>query len=83
LCVDYDIAVQGDSFNQVKAELEDAIADYVIAARDEAPADAARLLSRRAPMRVRLAWAFRVLRSAWRHGADQDTSASFPVACPA
>jgi hypothetical protein len=83
LCVDYDIAVQGASFGQVQADLAAAIADYVEAAMGEDKATSARLLARRAPLRVRLMWTARILWTAWRRDADRDTSASFPVACPA
>jgi hypothetical protein len=83
LCVDYDIAVQGASFGQVQADLAAAIADYVEAAMGEDQATSAKLLARRAPLRVRLMWTARILWTAWRRDADRDTSASFPVACPA
>ena len=75
LCVDYDIAVQGASFGQVQADLAAAIADYVEAAMGEDKATSAKLLARRAPLRVRLTWIARVLWSAWRRDADRDTSA--------
>jgi hypothetical protein len=83
LCIDFDIAVQGVSFNQVKPEIEDAIVDYITAAREEDAATCACLLARRAPSWVMPAWSLRVLWSAWRHNSSHDTSASFPVACPA
>jgi hypothetical protein len=83
LCADFDIAVQGRSFNEVREAMESAVSEYVAAARQEAPETAERLLNRHAPLRVSLLWTARVLLSAWRHGANRDTSASFPVACPA
>jgi hypothetical protein len=83
LCVDYDIAVQGASFDQVKADLEAAISDYVEAASGEDAATRAKLLARRAPWRVRLTWMARILASVWRPGASGDISAAFPVACAA
>ncbi|MGA9826645.1 MAG: hypothetical protein WBQ53_17675 [Methylocystis sp.] len=84
ICVDFDIAVQGRSLNEVLARLESAVSDYVAAAREKAPATCARLLSRRTPTGVSLLRSLRVLLSAWRHKTNGgDTSASFPVACPA
>ncbi|ATQ67347.1 MULTISPECIES: hypothetical protein [Methylosinus] len=84
ICLDFDLAVQGRSFDDIRRALEDAVADYVAAARDEDDATRDRLLSRRAPAWVAFAWTARVLWSAWRRDAsDGDTSATFPVACPA
>ena len=61
LCVDYDIAVQGASFDQVKDDLEAAISDYVEAASSEDEATRIKLLARRAPWSVRLTWTARIL----------------------
>lgn len=83
ICLDLDLAVQGRSFNEVREALEQAVAEFVAAAQEEDAATRARLLNRRAPLWVSLAWTARVIWSAWRHHADGDTSASFPVACPA
>jgi hypothetical protein len=83
ICVDFDIAAQGRSFNEVREALEEAVAGYVAAAREEDAETCARLLKRRAPLWVSVIWTARVLRSAWRRRPQGDTSASFPVACPA
>jgi hypothetical protein len=83
LCVDFDIAVQGHSFNEVREALEATISDYVAAAHEEDRETCAKLLNRRAPLYVSLLWTARVLWSAWRHKSNGATSASFPVACPA
>ena len=84
LCIDFDIAVQGRSFHEVQKLLEEAIADYVAAALDEAPEDRDRLLNRRAPFFVSLSWTVRVILSNLRrHRNDDDSSAAFPVACAA
>lgn len=53
LCVDLDIAAQGNSPAEVMGRLGEAIQMYVEAALEEAPADAERLLNRRAPWHVR------------------------------
>ncbi|TDX60076.1 hypothetical protein EDE12_1235 [Methylosinus sp. sav-2] len=85
ICLEFDLAVQGSSFNEVQEALEEAVREYIAAARDEDDTTRAKLLNRHAPLLVELAWTARVLRSAWRHrrARDGDTSASFPVACPA
>jgi len=84
ICVDFDIAVQGRSFAEVQKMLEEAVADYVAAAMEEAPDVRSRLLSRRAPLSVSVMWTIRVLLSSLRHRRDDDdSSASFPIACAA
>ena len=83
VCVDLDIAVQGRTFNEVQQALEDAVISYVGAAHAEDPETCSKLLNRRAPLWVALLWTWRVLKTAWRSRSDNDTSASFPVACPA
>jgi hypothetical protein len=83
ICVDFDIAVEGKSFGEAQARLEEAVKAYVAAAGVEAPATLEKLLSRRAPLWVSLLWTWRVLRSAWRSRSSDDASASFPVAYPA
>jgi hypothetical protein len=83
ICIDLDIAVQGRSFNEVRQLLEEAVASYVEAADEENDETRAKLLNRRAPLWVTLLWTWRVLKSAWGSRSDNDTSASFPVACPA
>lgn len=83
ICVDFDIAAQGRSFNEVREALEEAVAEYVAAAHEEDEETRAKLLNRRAPLWVSLIWTARVLWSAWRRRPNGDTSASFPVDCPA
>lgn len=84
VCIDFDIAVQGRSFAEVQRLLEEAVHEYVAAAQEEAPATRRQLLDRRAPWSVSFAWTIRVLISSLRHRRDDDdSSASFPVACAA
>jgi hypothetical protein len=84
ICLDFDLAVQGRSFDEVRHALEEAVSEYVVAASEEDDATRAKLLNRRAPALVAMAWTARVLWSAWRRrSSDGDTSAAFPVACPA
>lgn len=82
MCVDLDIAVQGDSFDDVKQLLDHAVTDYIAAAKAEDAGTRAVLLNRRAPwwvvagLTARLV-AFNVF------GRNREAQASFPVACPA
>jgi hypothetical protein len=82
-CADFDISVQGRDFHKVQRELEFAIADYIEAASQEAPADRHRLLSRRAPLWRRLWMSLMVVVSGLRHrgGGDRNFAVSFFVAC--
>ena len=54
LCIDFDLAAHGSSFEEVRNELQDAIETYVsyVAALPEP--DRSRLLSRKAPLGLRL-----------------------------
>jgi hypothetical protein len=85
-CLDFDLAVQGRSFEEVRVSLERAIHMYVDAALAEAEPVRSRLLARRAPFSVRLTWALRVFWStlairATRRDSNPDT-VEF-IACPA
>lgn len=86
ICVDLDIAVEGQTFEDAKRSLELAVCTYVADAGSEAPDDRARLLNRRAPFHVRLnCWvslAWHVLASRKR-GEAGDLRAGFDLACPA
>lgn len=86
VCVDFDLAVEAPTFDAARSELGAAIRDYVTAAHDESPENCRRLLARRAPLGTVLIWMLRVIWTAIRHGSlrrNDDTAASFPVACPA
>lgn len=56
ICLDYDIAVQGQSFAEVREVLNDAIHTYVEDAMKEDERTRRQLLDRRAPFWARLAW---------------------------
>ena len=61
-CLDFDLAVQGDSLEDVRRRLDAQIAEYVydaLAGEDRAHAD--ELLSRRAPLRLWLRYYWAVL----------------------
>ena len=54
ICLDYDIAVQGRSFEEVARSLREAVVLYLESLKDLPQADQERLLQRRAPLRLRL-----------------------------
>jgi hypothetical protein len=84
-CLDFDLAVQARSFDDARTRLVDAVVDYVETAMKEPEPVRSRLLRRRAPLRVRLAWAARLfLATVARPGSrPKDPPIGFPVACPA
>ena len=85
-CLDFDLAVQGHTFDEAKDCLQKAIASYVEDAMKEDIAHRDRLLNRRAPFFVRVAWGWRFFLSTVRDRRDhnnKDVAVGFPVACPA
>lgn len=85
ICLDFDIAVQGNSFDDVLGRLESAVNSYVEDALAEPPDVARKLLTRRAPLSVRVrlvgSYLLHVVRS-WRR-RDGDCQAGFDLPCPA
>ena len=58
-CLDFDLAVQDQSLEEVRLLLRDAIEMYVQTAEAEPEPNRSRLLARKAPFLVRLMWAWR------------------------
>lgn len=83
ICVDFDIAVQGSSFDDVKKLLDEAVASYVEDAHLESDAVCKALLGRRAPWYVRFALTAKLVRFNISNGRGKEAQASFPVLCPA
>jgi hypothetical protein len=85
LCLDFDISVQGHTFEEVRCGLEDAVRTYVEDALKEDEPHRSRLLNRRPPLGIRLLWAARIfLTMAFaRRGRDRTSTVEFPVSCPA
>ena len=83
LCLDLDIAVHGQSLQDVKTTLEQAVSSYIEDASKEDEATRKRLLARRAPFRVRLPWALRLFfRSIFgNRKSGNDETAGFLVSC--
>lgn len=82
ICVDLDIAVQGSSFDEVKGLLDNAVRTYVQDAVAESPEVSKQLLNRRAPLWVRLKFAWAYLVHITRRN-DGEMQAGFDVPCPA
>jgi hypothetical protein len=84
-CLDFDLAVQGRSFEEVKCDLHKAVKMYVEAACAEPEPARSQLLSREAPFFTRLMWAWRLFLATISRRANRDSSApiEFPVTCPA
>jgi hypothetical protein len=83
-CLDFDLAVQGHSLEEVRDTLELAIKDYVDTANAENEPTRSQLLNRRAPFFVRLGWAFRFFtRTISGRNRDSDSTVGFPVSCHA
>jgi hypothetical protein len=85
LCLDLDIAVHGQSLDEVKTTFEQAVVSYIEDAVKEDEATRNRLVRRRAPFLVRRAWALRIFyRSIFGNKkSGSDETAGFPVSCPA
>lgn len=88
-CVDFDLAVQGGSFEAVRRSLDRAIKLYVETASAQPAAVRARLLARKAPLWNRVVWACRVFWATLSIGArigtgNSDVPATVAtIACPA
>ena len=77
ICVDYDLTAQGNSLEEVRRELDDAIETFLSRVSELPKSEQARLLSRKAPLALRgrlavLYWLSRLLtplriRSSNRH----------------
>ena len=64
ICVDYDLTAQGDSLEEVRRELGNAIETYLSRVRELPKSEQAMLLNRKAPLtlRLRLAALYRLSR---------------------
>src|SRR3954469_11259802 len=83
-CLDLDLAVQGDSFDEVRNDLGRMIVSYLESAQAEAEPARSQLLNRRAPFFVRLSWGLRFLAAAvFGRSRHHDPTIGFPVSCPA
>ncbi len=81
LCVDLDIAVQGDSFQAVYHDLTTAVAQYVEYVRTLPANERRQLLRRKAPFGLRVRFALAALALAF--GRDGGGRAEFTLPTPA
>jgi predicted RNase H-like HicB family nuclease len=71
ICLELDIAVQGDSFAEVYQALDEAIAAYLETVHDLPEGERRHLLRRKAPMSVRISFLLRAFRTIL-FGRDND-----------
>lgn len=84
ICVDFDIAVQGRSCDEVIAMLDDAVRSYVEFAHKEDAATARRLLSRRTPFLVHAQlWLAYVLSRVVREADERTVKVDAELPCAA
>jgi hypothetical protein len=83
ICVDLDIAVQGQTFTEVFDLLNEAISTYVEDAMNEDRETAIRLLHRRAPFSVRMSYLWGAMRALLSRRNGDGNEAHFGVHCPA
>lgn len=86
VCFDYDIAVQGHSWQEVQERLTRAIYEHVEYAKSLPEPDRSRLLSRRVPLRTRFMFVMRTLAGALfpnHGGGNGNERASFTYPCAA
>ncbi len=81
-CLDFDLAVQGRTFEEVYGRLLATIADYVEGAHGEDRSTKERLLNRKAPIleRVRFYWHYL---KALRKDRTEEMTHGFTIPCPA
>jgi hypothetical protein len=83
LCINFDIAVSGRSFHDVRQRLGEAIDDYLALVQHETPEERRRLLARKAPLGVRLRLWISYYLSRWRHRDRDGGIEEFQLPCHA
>lgn len=83
ICLDLDIAVQGESFREVYDSLHDAIVLHLESLEDLPEGDRRRLIERPAPLSLRLQFALRALAALFRRNDDDHGRAEFTMPCTA
>lgn len=87
VCLDFDLAVQGRSLQEVTRLLQDVIGSYIEDALAQPEPARSQLLSRSAPFWVRLHWAFRLFMATLTNRrldrGQQEATVGFPVECRA
>lgn len=83
ICLDLDIAVQGDSFEDVFHSLGDAVSLYLESVANLPQGEPSHLVDRPAPLAVRLRFLMHVLRSTFRDRDTDDHWHQFTMPCAA
>ncbi|HEY7299157.1 MAG TPA: hypothetical protein VH684_14725 [Xanthobacteraceae bacterium] len=79
-CLNFDLAVQGRSFDEVRTLLSEAIRTYIEDASAEPEPGRSNLLRRGVPLHVRVLWAWRFFWTAFSGKTrDGDSVFGFPV----
>ena len=83
--LDFDLAVQGRSFEEVSGLLQEAIQAYVKTAMEQPEPARSNLLNRRVPLRIRIGWALRIaFWTTFRNKKNtQESTFGFPMSCRA
>jgi hypothetical protein len=82
ICLDFDIAVQGESFAEVSHNLDDALHSYIQYVGTLPEEDQKRFLKRRVPWRVRMKFGLGVVFTMLFHRPDRSSGhQSFGVPC--
>jgi hypothetical protein len=84
ICLDFDIAVQGHSLDEVSRLLRETIETYVADALAQEEPVRSQMLHRSVPFLVRASWALRLFFATMgRHRLDKqrDATIGFPVEC--
>jgi hypothetical protein len=83
-CLDLDLAVLGQSFEEVRSLLQEAVSTYILDAGAETEPARSELLSRRVPFHVRLWWAMQFFKAAvFPRRRDRDSTIWLPITCRA
>jgi hypothetical protein len=85
VCLDLCLSVQGRSFDEVRAKLDQSIAGYAEYVAELPVDEQEQFLRRRAPLSQRLEYYWTVLRSLFRYGKDDNDShnSRVPIFCHA
>ena len=82
LCLDLDIAAQGKTFEEAEDSLREAIWLYLEHAMTQPPAERKEMLSRKAPLHVRIKWGLRLAFAAIFDQNRRPEHGSFGVSVP-
>lgn len=81
ICLDFDIAVQGESFSEVERKLREALNSYIEYVGTLSEQDQKRFLDRHVPCHVRARFVLGVTLSMLFHGANGSGPQSFGLPC--